>query len=158
MTGARAVLIAILLGGLAAGTLDIGAATLISGANPLVILRFIASGLVGKSAMGGGDQTAMLGMLLQWAMSLIIAAIYVLASLRVPALTRLWIAGGIGYGVIVYFVMEYVVVPLSAVGHAPKFVPLSFVENLAAMLVFGLIVAGAARSQLAPERPEPRTA
>ncbi len=148
MTGARTVLIAILLGGLAAGTLDIGAATLINGANPLVILRFIASGLVGKGAMAGGAQAAILGMLLQWAMSLIIAAIYVLASLRVPALTRRWIAGGLAYGVIIYFVMEYVVVPLSAVGHAPKFVPLSFAENLAAMLVFGVIVAGAARSRL----------
>ena len=151
MTDARAVLIAILLGGLAAGTLDIGAATLISGASPLVILRFIASGLLGKSAMAGGDQTAVLGLLLQWVMSLIIAAIYVLASLRIPTLTRRWIAGGLAYGAIIYFVMEYVVVPLSAVGHAPKFVPLAFAEDMAAMLVFGLIVAGAARSRLGPQ-------
>ena len=151
MTGARAILIAILLGGLAAGTLDIGAATLINGANPLVILRFIASGLVGRSAMAGGDQAATLGMLLQWAMSLVIAAVYVLASLRIPALTRRWVVGGLAYGVIIYFVMEYVVVPVSAVGHAPKFVPLSFAENMAAMLGFGLIVAGAARSRLGPQ-------
>ena len=44
--------------------------------------------------------------------------------------------------------MSYVVMPLSAVGHAPKFVMAGFAMNMAAMLVFGLIVAGCARWRL----------
>jgi len=72
-------------------------------------------------------------------MSIIIAAIFVVASTRIPALLRNWIAAGIAYGIVVYFVMTFVVVPLSRAksGHVTM---ISFAENLAAMIVFGLIV------------------
>ena len=43
--------IAILLGGLIAGTVDIGAAVLISGKDALFILKFIVAGLIGKAAL-----------------------------------------------------------------------------------------------------------
>src|SRR5580693_459172 len=69
---------AILLGGLIAGTLDIGAAALINGRNPLVILLVIASGLLGKASFQGGLPAAILGLVLQWLMSLLISAIFVL--------------------------------------------------------------------------------
>ena len=39
---------AIVLGGVVAGTLDIGAAALINWASPALILRFVAGGLLGK--------------------------------------------------------------------------------------------------------------
>lgn len=149
MTTTRSILIAVLLGGLVAGTLDIGAAVLISGRPPAFILQFIASGLVGKAAFAGGTGTVALGMVLQWVMGLIIAAVYVLAGLRIPELRRLWVAGGLAYGVVVYFVMTYAVVPLSAAGahHLPSFHLESFLKNLTAMLVFGLIVAWSARAR-----------
>ena len=41
---------AILYGGFIAGTIDIGVASLINGISPWVILRAIASGLLGKAA------------------------------------------------------------------------------------------------------------
>jgi uncharacterized membrane protein YagU involved in acid resistance len=85
---------------------------------------------------------------LQWLMSLIIAKVFVLASLWRPVLRRQWLVSGLAYGVIVYFVMNYLVLPLSRVGHAPKFHAVSFAENMAAMLLFGLIIAGAARWRL----------
>jgi hypothetical protein len=138
----RSILTAILLGGFVAGTIDIGAAALISGAPLPAILKFIAGGLIGPAgARAGGMEIAALGMILQWAMSLIIAAIYVLASLRLTVLRRKWALCGLAYGVPVYFVMNYVVMPLSLIHRTPKFVPLSFAENLAAMLLFGLIIA-----------------
>jgi hypothetical protein len=146
MTMRNAIATAILFGGLIAGTFDIGAATVMSGKDPGFICQFIASGLIGKqAAFGGGTGTIVLGLLLQWAMSLVIAAIFVLAAVRVPALRRQWLAAGLAYGVGVFFVMEWVVVPLSAVGGAPHFTPESFAKNLAAMMVFGLIIAGCAR-------------
>ena len=46
---------------------------------------------------------------------------------------------------IVFVVMNYVVVPLSAWNRVAHFTPMSFVWNLLAMLVFGLIVAYASR-------------
>ena len=124
-----------------AGTIDIGAASLISGRNPVFISQFIAGGLLGKAALDGGMQTAALGVALQWAMSILIAAIYVLASTRLEVLRRSWLLFGILYGIPVYFVMEYVVVPLSAWHRVPKFAPLPFAENMLAMMVFGVIVA-----------------
>lgn len=132
---------AILFGGLIAGTLDIGAASLISGRNPVFISQFIAGGLLGKPALEGGMQTATLGVVLQWAMSILIAAIYVFASTKIEVLRSRWLLSGIAYGIPVYFVMEYVVVPLSAWHRTPKFSPVPFAENMLAMMVFGVIVA-----------------
>ena len=143
------VLAAILWGGFVAGTLDIGAASLISGYNPIIILKYIACGLLGKGAMAGGLPEAALGMVLQWAMSLVIAAIFVLLVGRRVAATRQWPVWGVAYGAVVFFVMNYAVVPLSALQKVPHFSVFSFVANLAAMLLFGWIIALFARNKLA---------
>jgi len=134
--------VAILLGGLIAGTLDIGAAALINGRSPLVILLVIASGLLGKASFQGGLPAVILGLLLQW---LMIAAIYVLVSNRIGELKQHWIAGGLAYGVGVFVVMNYVVVPLSEIGRIPQFTGWTLGGNLLAMLGFGLLIAFFAR-------------
>jgi hypothetical protein len=149
----RAVLTVVLLSALVAGTIDIGAASLISGKPPLTILQFVAGGLMGKAALTGGVQAQVLGMLLQWGMSGLIGAIFVLASLRLPILRRQWIAAGLAYGVGVFAVMNYMVVPLSAWARVPHFTAASFAGNLAAMLLFGLLIAGFTRACL---KAEPR--
>jgi hypothetical protein len=136
---------AILAGGLIAGALDIGAAALINLLDPRIILRFIAGGVLGKAALQGGTGTLWLGLFLQWGMSLLIAAIFVLASLRLRRMAGHWIRAGLAYGVIVFVVMNYVVVPLSAWHRINHFTSAKFIENLAAMLLFGLIVAFSAR-------------
>jgi uncharacterized membrane protein YagU involved in acid resistance len=140
--------VAILLSGLIAGTLDIGAAALINGRSPLVILLVIASGLLGKASFKGGLPAAVLGLALQWLISLIIAAIYVLVSNRIPELKRHWIAGGLAYGVGIFVLMNYVVVPLSRIGRIPQFTAWTFGGNTLAMLGFGLLIAFFAHSSL----------
>lgn len=137
--------VAILYGGFVAGSLDILAAALINWLNPLIIMRAIASGLLGRAAFQGGLPVAALGLLLQWAMSMLIAAIFVFAAGRMSWLSQRWITAGLLYGVVVFVVMEYVVVPLSAAAK-PHFTALSLVENVLAMLLFGLIVAFFART------------
>lgn len=143
------VLTAILLGGLIGGTIDIGSAAVISGYNPVVIMHAIASGLLGKDSFSGGVPTAIAGVLLQWGMAILIAAIYMLATAGMPALRRRWIPTGIIAGVIIYFVMTYLVVPLSAAPFRPEFswqgfvkafTLAGFIENLLAMILFGLII------------------
>jgi hypothetical protein len=133
-------LLAILLGGLVAGTIDIGAAALINTASPILILHFIAGGVLGKPALVGGTPIVLLGLALQWAMSLIIAALYVVAAGWLPILRRLWIVGGFAYGVVIFLVMNYVVVPLSAWAKWPGFTAEKFAENMLAMLLFSLII------------------
>jgi hypothetical protein len=150
----RSILTAIVLGGVVAATLDIGAAMLISGASLTTILHFIASGLIGKAAFDGGAATAALGAALQELMGLIIAAVFVLATLAAPGLRRAWIAAGLAYGVAIYAVMNYVVMPLSAVGRYPTFSVEGLVKNGLAMLAFGLIIAWFAQRSL-PAEPAP---
>ena len=136
-----------------AGTVDIGAAALINMIDPRVILRFIAGGVLGKAALQGGAAVAWLGLFLQWGMSLVIAAIFVLAALRLRWLTARTVLAGLAYGVVVCVVMNYVVMPLSAWHRINHFTPASLAWNLLAMLVYGLIIAICARRFLgAPPR------
>lgn len=150
---------AILMGGLVASTIDIGAASLIYNANPLGVLHAVASGLIGERVRGSGLPGSALGMLLQWLMGIIIAAIYVSVSGSLGMLARLnrwWPASGIAYGVVIYFVMNDLVVPLSASPKPnvpPPFDQLLFAENMLAMILFGVIVAFFARRYLGKETP-----
>jgi hypothetical protein len=141
----RETLKAILLGGLLAGAIDIGAASLISGRSLGSIMQVIAGGLLAKASFEGGIRTMLLGFLLQELMGMLIATVYVLVAKALPALTRRWIVSGLGYGVIVFFVMNYAILPLSAWKSIPHFTALKFSENMLAMLLFGLIVAFFAR-------------
>ncbi len=145
---------AILYGGLIAGTVDVFAPVVISSFKfgPTAVLKFIAGGLIGlPAARAGGLEIAGLGLLLQWAMSLIIATIFVYAAMRLRWMTQRWILAGFAYGVVVYFVMTYIVQPLSMVGKGwpPQVDLYGFCANLAAMWLFGLIIAWFAQRNLA---------
>jgi uncharacterized membrane protein YagU involved in acid resistance len=144
-THSRETLNAILFGGLIAGAIDIGAASLIAGRNPGFIMQVIAGGLLAKASFAGGARTMLLGFVLQELMGILIAAIYVALAKMLPALTRRWMISGLAYGVIIFFIMNYLVVPLSAWKSAPHYSALKFAQDLTAMLVFGLIVAFFAR-------------
>jgi uncharacterized membrane protein YagU involved in acid resistance len=139
--------------GLIAGTVDIGAATLINMVSPLLILQVIATGLLGKAALHGGGGTLLLGLVLQWVMSIVIAGIFALAAARIPALARRWVLNGALYGIVVFIVMNFVVVPLSVAPIKPGWALSagSVVENLVAMLVFGWLVAFVANRVLSDE-------
>ena len=79
-------------------------------------------------------------------MGILIAGIYVGATFVLPVLRRRWVRFGLAYGVAVFFVMNYVVVPLSAWQTIPHYSVAHFAANMAAMLLFGLIVAYFARA------------
>jgi len=146
---------ATIAGGLIAATIDIGSAVLISGHSAARILQTIAGGLLARASFEGGLRTVFLGLLLQELMGLIIAAIYVGAALSWPALRRRWIGWGVAYGVMIFLVMNYVIVPLSAWHVVPHFSRASFCFNLLAMLLFGLIVAYCAARFAGGGRGEP---
>jgi uncharacterized membrane protein YagU involved in acid resistance len=151
---ATSALQAILVGGLVAGTIDIGAAALINQVSPVLIAHYIATGVMGRAALTAGAPVAYLGLVLQWAMSVIIAAIYWLVTAGMPRLRARWWLGGLLAGIVIFAVMNFIVMPFSA---APvtlheviaRFRPAKAAENLLAMFVFGLIVAYCA-SRLPP--------
>jgi hypothetical protein len=146
---------AVLLAGLIAGTIDIGAAALINGLSPGIILQAIASGLLGKGAFTGGAATASLGLFLQWGMAVLIAAIYVAVTAAWPGMRRRWPLTGVLAGLAIFVIMNYLVVPLSAAPFRPRFTlqqlltaftAYQFIANLLAMVLFGLIIAFGARN------------
>jgi hypothetical protein len=113
------------LGGLVVGTLDILDAFVFFGLRgvPLIAIpQSIASGLLGRAAYRGGLPTAALGMLLHFGISFAVVSVYYAASRWLPALARRPLVFGPLYGLVVYAVMNYAVVPLSAavVGSGPK--------------------------------------
>lgn len=111
------------LGGGVGGLLDIVyAITLwgfILGGSPVGILQSIASGILGKAAYDGGAATATLGLTLHFCIAFGMALVYVLAARRLPILTTRWLLMGALYGVVLFCVMNFVVVPLSAIGWRP---------------------------------------
>ena len=134
------------LAGLVAGTLDIGAACLINHVGPIIICQAIARGILGKASFEEGLASAAFGLVLQWLMSILIAACCFFSARRLPPpLKGHWVGTGLFFGVVIFLVMNYLVVPLSAVGHRPHFDTRGVIENLIAMLVFGLILSFYAR-------------
>src|SRR5688572_24361553 len=112
---------AILFGGLVVGILDLLDAFIFfglrSGARPIGILHSIAAGAIGRdAARAGGIQTAALGLLLHFTIAFIITAVYIVASRFLPVLRKRWVVCGLAFGVLTYFVMTFVVVPLSNAG------------------------------------------
>jgi len=113
---------AVLWGGLIAGVLDAVDGVVafgFNGLNPIQVLQYIASGLLGPSSFHGGLVTAALGTVFHFFIAFVAAAVYVLASQRITILKSRAILFGVMYGVIVYLFMNYLALPLSAVGHSP---------------------------------------
>jgi hypothetical protein len=112
----------ILQAGLIAGTLDITAAILVYGrlgSRTVPLLQGIAAGLLGKASFQGGLATAALGLLCHFFIATSWAAIYFMASRRMPFLVEHPIVSGALYAVGIYFFMDRVVVQLSAIGPHP---------------------------------------
>lgn len=115
---------AILLGGLCAGVLDfIGAcvSNASRGVAPLRIAQSIASGLLGRAAFAGGCKTAALGVALHFVIALGAATVFNLASLKWRWLIERPYLSGALYGVTVFWFMQLVVLPLSAIAFKQNF-------------------------------------
>ena|SRR5436190_16609618 len=109
----------ILYGGLAVGVLDILKPILFSlyrGASPIRMLQGIASGALGRDSFQGGYPTALLGLGFHFFIAFSVFATYYFVSRRVPLLVRHALILGPLYGIAVYFFMQFVVFPLSAIG------------------------------------------
>lgn len=109
---------AVFWGGLVAGILDAVDGVIAydtQGLNPIQVLQYIASGALGKSAFQGGLATAALGAAFHFTIAWVAAAAFVLASRLLGFLKTHAVPAGLLYGATVYFFMNYVVLPLSAV-------------------------------------------
>ena len=152
-TGSRA-LKAILTGGLIAGAFDITYACVVwafRGISPIRVGQSVAAGLLGRDAsFAGGVPTGLLGFVLHFSMALIMAAVYYAAATRIPLLVKRAVWCGPIYGLGIYLTMNYVVMPLSAIGRQGGSGPLYLVipEILVHMFLVGMTIALATRRAL----------
>ncbi|MDF7774629.1 hypothetical protein P1X14_05170 [Sphingomonas sp. AOB5] len=137
----------IIVSTLIAGTLDILAAigmTLNKGRDVEAMLRFVASGPF-PGATKWGAQGASLGLAVHFTLMAIMAAIFVLAADRIPALKRQWLLWGLLYGLGTYVVMNLIVVP-ARFGMPLPSTPVQIVPQLLChLLLVGLPIAWVAR-------------
>jgi uncharacterized membrane protein YagU involved in acid resistance len=131
---------AIFSAGLLAGILDITAAFITwapQGVPPVRILQGIASGLLGPQAFREGVATAALGGVLHFLIAFSAAAVFYVASRKIEFITRRPILSGALYGVCVYLVMYWVVMPLSRF-HPPQTVTRSIIAIVTHVICVGM--------------------
>ena len=110
----------------------------------LRIFQSVAAGVLGRpAAVAGGVPTFLLGIVLHFVVATCIATVYFLATLVLPVLLRHPVVSGLIYGMVAYFGMKFVVLPLSAIGQrgtVPR-LPILITELIGHALLVGLPVA-----------------
>jgi hypothetical protein len=139
----RSALLAIAVGGLIAGTLDLTQACILFGVKiPLAI----AAGLLGPQAFQGGASMYLLGVCLHFFIALSATAIYYAASRKLTFLTEYPLICGLFFGAAVEVVMGYIVLPLSALHATGPYELHNVLQGLAVhMVVVGLPIAYSVR-------------
>jgi hypothetical protein len=146
-SGGRRALKTIVIGGLVAGALDITYAFIIwglRGVSPIRIGQSVAAGLLGReAAVSGGTATGLFGLAVHFVLAIIMAAIYYGAARNIRLLVDRAVPCGIAYGLALYGAMNYVVLPLSAIGKAGGGAPLyiTITGILVHMFLVGLPIA-----------------
>jgi uncharacterized membrane protein YagU involved in acid resistance len=109
--------------GLIVGTLDIlGACTyyyIKTGKNPLTILKFVASGVFGKTAFESGNIMLLWGLIFHFFIAFSFTIFFFWIFSKIPALSKNRILTGIVYGIFIWTVMQFLVVPLSKTAKSP---------------------------------------
>jgi len=105
---------AILTAGVVVGVLDISSAFVIWWQRGVTIqrgLQGIAAGLLGAQSYEGGMATAGLGLALHFFVAFVVVLIFYAASRKIPFLTKHPFVSGVLYGIGVYIVMYWFVLP-----------------------------------------------
>ena len=135
---------AILVGGLAAGALDLIAAFITYGWG---VPRAIAGGLFGPAAMQGGTTMWVVGTLLHFFITCAAAAVYYAASRKLAFLKEHALICGLFFGIAVFLVMNLIVLPLSALHSKGPFQLVGLIRGLLIhMFLVGLPISFSVRA------------
>lgn len=139
----------VLWGGFILGTVDLlfvcafwGA---LRGTAPERILQSIAAGVQGQAAFDGGANSALLGAACHYFIATMMVLAYYVASGRMRALMEHPLRYGLPYGVLLYGVMTYVVVPLSNAPQPTKVYLPWMAASIIVHAAFGVVCAWFAR-------------
>ena len=107
----------IVLAALLVGSLDIIAALVNfyskTGKDPQIVLKYIASAVVGKEAFSGGPAISLLGLALHFLVAFIWTLFFFWSYPKLRFLSANRILTGILYGIFIWFVMSHAIVPMS---------------------------------------------
>jgi hypothetical protein len=136
----------VIAGGLVAGTLDITYAWMFwavkAGVSAQRIFQSVAAGLLGKASFEGGATTAALGLALHFFIATTMSVVYYLVARRWALLWQRPVPCGLFYGLLLYLIMNFIVVPLSAAGSGGPKDPLWVAMSVAVhALLIGLPIA-----------------
>ena len=104
--------------GLVAGILDISENIVYNhfrGVTPKMIFQYIASGLIGMPAFQMGAKSVAMGVVIHFCIALTWTLVFYLANRRIAMVRERPVICGLLFGVVVYVVMTYVVLPLTQV-------------------------------------------
>ena len=118
------------------GTLDISDAFIFyrfRGVPPIRILQGIAGGIYGHAALGMGSRSALIGLICHFFIAFCATSVFLLAARKLPLAHRPWLYGTL-FGVVLYCVMNYIVLPLSKIGLRPMPPLIPFINGVAALI------------------------
>lgn len=117
----------------------------LKGAKPHRVWQGVAGALLGPGSFDRGNFAVVLGVLLHLLVAFTAAAVFVLASRQIPWLIDHAIPAGMMYGVAVWVVMNFVVIPLSAMPKRPFNLTLAASQLLIHIFIVGLSISLPAR-------------
>ena len=138
------------------GTLDISDAFIfygLRGVTPTRILQGIASGVLGRAAFAMGHRSALLGLFCHYFIAFSATTVFLLASHKLPVARHPFLYGTL-FGVALYLVMNYIVLPLSQIGLRPIPPLIPLINGVAALIVcIGIPLALIARRYIPQQIP-----
>src|ERR1700683_314316 len=131
---------AIFFAGLLCGCMDLTAAFLTGwpkGVKPSRLLQGIAAGWLGSASFNGGTATAALGLAFHFLIAFTATTVFFVTSRKISFMIESPVLAGILYGIAVYLVMYWVVMPLSNF-HGTKTVTSSIIAVITHIICVGL--------------------
>ena len=139
---------AVFSGGFLAGIFDLTQAFIgfsLMGSTPFRILQRVAWGILGPHSREMGWTSAAVGLVCHFTVAFSAATVYYLASRKLRVLVERPVFSGFIYGELVFLFMYFVVIPLSAIGHATYNLATYITGPIGHPLLVGLPIALCAR-------------
>lgn len=135
----------ILWSSLVAGILDAIAGVIVYyiyfGLNPLQVLQFIAAGVYGPEAINGGIGMILAGTFFHFLIAYVVAVIYYIAYPKIAILRKSKVMMGLIYGLGIWLVMNFLILPYSNIPKGPFNMGLAIVGIVWHMVLVGLPIA-----------------
>jgi hypothetical protein len=106
------------------GALDATAGVVVywifKGLNPLQVLQYIASGILGPAVINGSFLYVLVGLVLHFVIAFAFTYAYYLAFPFIKSFAKNTYLNGLIYGALIWVFMNYLVLPYANIPHSPK--------------------------------------